>query len=150
MLLQNNNEWKLMYLSHPSLTDTFFQGFIPKSGFYIIWKLWLQRIQKYHPQNRPWSARKSSPNTFFSARVAEGNSDILFVYLFCVAEFPDGLKKPAIFLAFLKIKWLFTFFGHLVTYMALLWWWCPSFHWILRSLPIILSGNTCFGREKPD
>ena len=41
--------------------------------------------------------RKSSPNTFFSARVAQGNSDILFVYLFFVAEFPDRLKNRRLY-----------------------------------------------------
>ena len=57
----------------------------------------LQRIQKYLPQNHPKNDRKSSPNTFFSARVAEGNSDILFVYLFFVAEFPDRLKNRPLY-----------------------------------------------------
>ena len=104
-----------IYGPHPSLTDTFFQGFIPKSGFYIIWKLWLQRIQKYHPQNRPWSARKSSPNTFFSARVAGGNSPFLLLLIFFIAAFPDWEYKNAPILAFLNIVWPFTPSGRLET-----------------------------------
>ena len=78
---------------HPWLRCTFFQRSTPTRTIYIIWKLWSQGIQKYIPRNHPKSARKSSPNTFFSARVAEGNSDILFVYLFFVAEFPDRLTN---------------------------------------------------------
>ena len=63
-------------IGHPSLTNTFFQGFKPKHDFYTVLKLWSQRIQFCHPQGHPQRARKSSPNTFFSARVAGGNFHI--------------------------------------------------------------------------
>ena len=76
---------------HPSLTDTFYQRFIPKSGFYTILKLWLQRIQKYNPQGHPWSARKSSPNTFSSAQSGWRES-LRFCFYYDNTEFSDGTE----------------------------------------------------------
>ena len=123
--------------------DTFYQTFIPKSGFYTIIKLWLQRIQKFLPQGHSWSARKSSPNTFSSARVAGRNSPFLLLLIF----FYRGVSR-------LRVQKC-TDFGFFEYYVAIyaIWttgnvvalhgWWCPLSHWIL-------IGHTWCGEEKPD
>ena len=130
-------------MMHPSLTDTFFKGITTLKTIICGTARILQRIQKCHSQVHPQRAKKSSPNTFISAHVAEGN---FFVYLFCRAlqsyQIIQLLHKKYVILAFFKIIWLFTFFGCLVTSMALCGGFPPSFHWILCSLPIILIGDT--------
>ena len=69
-------------LPYSPLRRSFFQGISTiKTVIYDTAKI-LQRIQFCHPQGHPRSPWKSSPYTFFSARVAGGNFHI-FLFTKC-------------------------------------------------------------------